>query len=168
MAGDSDAGLARLESAKEHLDPHRDLRMWLRHHNTVARWRLNLGRLDGVAELLRVASTGLEILGNSYDIVELRQVEAMFALRCGDAVEAARIMSAVLDDPVLGAEGMSRGGSELILAHAFDALGKKEAARQRFQLAAIQFEFEGRFRAAIDAWRRSAGQETNNDFLTQG
>ncbi|MFZ0531220.1 MAG: helix-turn-helix transcriptional regulator [Propionicimonas sp.] len=168
VAGNPREGLSRFETAQQLLDPHRDLRLWLRYHSTAARWRLNLGMIDGVEDLLRVASSGLEFLGNSYDIVELRQVEAMLALRKGDPSEAARIMSAVLDDPVLGAEGMSRGGSELILAHAFEALGQTAAARQRFQFAAIQFEAEGRFRAAVDAWRRSAGQETSNSFLTQG
>lgn len=168
VAGDTAEGLHQFDVAKSLLDPQRDLRLWFRYHSIGARWRLNSGITDGVAEMIKTASTGLSFLGNNYDIVELRQVEAMFALRNGDAVEAARVMSKVLDDPVLGAEGMSRGGSELILAHAFEALGQHESARTRYQLAAMQFEVEGRFRAAVDAWRRSAGEETSNSFLTQG
>ncbi|HRA07212.1 MAG TPA: helix-turn-helix transcriptional regulator [Propionicimonas sp.] len=168
VANDVDEFLRQFDRAKQLLDPQRDLRLWFRYHSTSARWRLNFGLMDGVEDLIQTASTGLAFLGNSYDIVELRQVEAMYALRQGDAIEAARIMSEVLDDPALGAEGMSRGGSELILAHAFSALGREESARTRFQLAAMQFEVEGRFRAAVDAWRRSVGEKTSNSFLTQG
>ncbi|HOC14113.1 MAG TPA: helix-turn-helix transcriptional regulator [Propionicimonas sp.] len=168
VAGDQEAGLRYFEEAKHLLEPQRDLRMWFRYHSIAARWRLNTGLLDGVESMIQTASTGLAFLGNTYDLVELRQVEAMLALRKGDAVEAARLMSEVLDDPVMGADGMSRGGSELLLAHAFEALGRNESARRRYQLAAMQFEVEGRFRAAVDAWRRSAGEETSNSFLTQG
>lgn len=166
MAGRPEVGQAEYEQARELLDAKRDLRMWLRFHSISARWRLNAGVLDGVQDLLATASLGLQILGNNHDVVELRQVQAMYALRTDEPLEAARILSEMLDDPVLGAENMSRGGTELILGHAFLALGRTEAARERYQRAAFQFEAEGRLRAAVDAWRRSVGQESSTQFLT--
>jgi transcriptional regulator with XRE-family HTH domain len=167
MAGNIGEGLAQHEQAREMLDARRDLRLWLRFHSIAARWRLNAGIVDGAQELIDTASLGLQILGNTYDVVELRQVMAMHALRTDRPVEAARILSEVLDDPVLGGENMSRGGSELILGHAFSALGRPEAARERYIRAALQYEAEGRLRAAVDAWRRSAGEKSVGDFLTQ-
>jgi transcriptional regulator with XRE-family HTH domain len=168
MAREVTKGLALHEQAKEWLDARRDFRLWLRFHNVAARWRLNAGIVEGTKELLHTASLGLQILGNNYDVVELRQVEAMYQLRTDDPLEAARIMSEVLDDPVLGGENMSRGASELILGHAFRQLGRTEAARDRYTRAALQFESEGRLRAAVDAWRHSVGQTSSGDFLTQG
>lgn len=168
FGGEIEEGLRQHALAKRLLDPRRDLRLWMRFHSIAARWRLNSGIVDGVEDLLQTASLGLQILGNSSDVVELRQVQAMFALRTDAPDEAARIMSAVLDDPVLGAEGMSLGASELMLGHALDALGQQDAARTRYEHAAIHFESEGRLRAAVDAWRRSAGREGVSKFLTQG
>ena len=75
--------------------------------------RLDAGIVEGVPELVHTAALGLQILGNQHDVVELRQVEAKLALLTGDPQECARIMSAVLDDPVLGAPDVSRGASEL-------------------------------------------------------
>lgn len=168
FGGEIEEGLRFHALAKQLLDPRRDLRLWLRFHSIAARWRLNAGIVDGVEELVQTAALGLQILGNTYDVVELRQVQAMFALRTGEPTDAARIMSAVLDDPVLGAEGMSLGASELILGHALAALGQDQAARDRFEAAAVHFESEGRLRAAVDAWRRSAGREGVTSFLTLG
>jgi len=168
FGGEIAEGLRHHERARGLLDARRDLRLWLRFHSSAAHWRLNASILDGVEDLVKTASLGLQILGNSYDVVELRQVEAMFALRRNEPLEAARIMTEVLEDPVLGAEGMSRGNSELLLGHAFQALGKDDAARRRYQRAAVQFEDEGRLKAAVNAWRRSAGEEVSGDFLTMG
>ncbi|MFT4109581.1 helix-turn-helix domain-containing protein [Propionicimonas sp.] len=168
MAHEIDKGIALHEHARHWLDARRDFRLWSRFHSVAARWRLNAGVLPGTEELIATADVGLRILGNSYDIVELRQVKAMYALRRGDPLDAARIMSEVLDDPILGGEHMSRGGSELLLGHAFNDLGKVDAARERYARAALQFEVEGRLRAAVNAWRRSVGQEVSETFLTQG
>lgn len=168
FGGDIDEGLRHHGLARQLLDPRRDLRLWLRFNSSAAHWRLNSGITDGVAELLQTASLGLQILGNSYDVVELEQVKALYALRTDDPLEAARLMTNVLEDPVLGGEGMSRGNSELILGHAFSALGKAEAAHARYERAALQFEVEGRLRAAVDAWRRSVGQKSSEKFLTLG
>ncbi|MCC6496782.1 MAG: helix-turn-helix transcriptional regulator [Propionibacteriaceae bacterium] len=168
FGGEVEEGLRQHNLAKELLDPRRDLRLWLRLRSTAARWRLNAGIIAEVEDLIQTAALGLQILGNAYDVVELRQVQAMFALRTDDPGEAARIMSAVLDDPVLGGDSMSKGGSELILGHALAALGQEEAARNRYVSAAIHYEAEGRLRAAVDAWRRSAGREGLSNFLTLG
>lgn len=166
MAGDVDTGLREHARAFELLDRRRDARLWLRFHSVAARWRLNAKVLDGVAELLQTASLGLQIVGNTYDVVELRQVEAMYALRTGEPAKAASIISEMLADPVLGAVEMSLGGSQLLLAHALHELGQDAAASQQYRTAALQFEVEGRLRAALDAWRRSSSRTDLDDFLT--
>lgn len=166
MSGDIETGLSEHARAFELLDRRRDARLWLRFHSVAARWRLNAKVLDGVEELLQTASLGLQIVGNTYDVVELRQVEAMFALRTGEPAKAAAIINGLLEDPVLGAAEMSLGGSQLLLAHALLELGEAESARQQYRTAALQFETEGRLRAALDAWRRSAGMADLDDFLT--
>lgn len=156
MAGDVEQGLAHYQRAGELLDPRRDLRLWLRYHRSAARVRLDAGILDGVADLVQTASLGLQILGNNHDVVELRQVEAKLALLTGEAERGAQIMSEVLNDPVLGAPEISRGGSEQILAEALDALGYAENAAEHFRLAGQEYEREGRLWAAVEAWRRGA------------
>lgn len=159
-------GLRHHTRAEELLDARRDLRLWLRFHSSAAHWRLNAGITDRVADLLKTASLGLQILGNSYDVVEVTQVEAMYALRRGEPQEAARLMTRVLEDPLLS--GMGRGNSDLLLGHAFRELGRTDAARESYQRAALQFESDGRLRAAVNAWRRSVGEEVSGDFLTTG
>lgn len=166
VAGRVEAGREYHTVARRQLDARRDLRLWLRFHRSAASCLVDAGIQDGVRELVRNASLGLEILGNHHDVVELRQVEAKLTLLEGDAVEAARIISGVLDDPVLGAPDISRGGSEEILAMALHAMGKTAAARERFELAAREYESEGRLRAAVEAWRRAAGEEVSRNFLT--
>lgn len=168
FGNDIEDGLRHHDLAKRLLDPRRDLRLWLRFNSSAAHWRLNAGIIDGVEDLIQTASLGLQILGNNYDVVEVRQVRALYALRTGEPSEAARLMTEVLEDPVLGGEGMALGNTELILGHAFEALGQTEAARQRYRQAALQFEVEGRLRAAVNAWRRSVGEEVSGSFLTQG
>lgn len=167
IAGNVKAGLEQHGRAKEMLDARRDLRLWLRFHRSAARCRLDAGIVDGVPELVHTAALGLQILGNNHDVVELRQVEAKLALLSGDPAGCARIMSQVLDDPVLGAQDISRGGSELLLAEALLALGKKAAAKERFMAAGRQFELEGRLKAAVDAWRQGMGEEVSRDLLTR-
>lgn len=159
-AGDVSEGLRQQELASELLDPRRDLRLWLRFHSTSAWWRLRAGITDGVPQLLRTASVGLEIMGNSYDIVELRQCEAQLALLTGDAQGGAAIMSAVLDDPELGGSQMSRGNGELLLAQCLSKQGDP-AARKWFASAARQLEQEGRLKAALEAMHLSVQQEVS-------
>ena len=93
-------------------------------------------------------------------MVELRQVEAKLALLTGERRGGARIMSEVLDDPVLGAPDISRGASEQILARGAAARsGKTEAPASGSRAAAREFEREGRLRAAVDAWRLGIGRK---------
>jgi transcriptional regulator with XRE-family HTH domain len=161
VAGEFAAGLEHHGRAQKLLDARRDLRLWLRFHRSAARCRLDAGIVEGVPELVHTAALGLQILGNNHDVVELRQVEAKLALLTGDPEGCARIMSAVLDDPVLGAPDISRGASEQLLAEALMALGKVDAARDRFLAAGRQFELEGRLKAAIDAWRLAMGEKVS-------
>ncbi|PKQ32967.1 MAG: hypothetical protein CVT62_02655 [Actinobacteria bacterium HGW-Actinobacteria-2] len=160
-AGNAEAGIEHHRNAKGLLDARRDLRLWSRYHRSAASCLLGAGIVDGVAELIQTAALGLEILGNSYDLAELRQVQAQFALRSGDAEEALRIAREVLADPELGAEAVSRSNSELILAEALAALGRVDEARDAYRAAATSLENEGRMGAAVDAWRMSvyAGAE---------
>jgi hypothetical protein len=106
------------------------------------------------------------MVGNSYDMAELRQAEAKYALVTGDAERARSLIQAVLDDPVYGAPEMGLGQSQLLLAQCLSALGEETAARQQFAVAAMQLEVEGRLRAAVDAWRCSAGHPILTEFLT--
>ena len=166
VAGDIGEGLRLQAHAGDLLDPRRDLRLWLRFHSTAARWRLGAGITDGVADLLQTASLGLQILGNNYDVVELRQSEAKLALLTGNPEGGYATIRGILDDPVLGGPEMSRGQSELVLAECLEALGRLEESRHQFVAAALQLEVEGRLRQAIDAWRCSVGEEVSGDFLT--
>ena len=158
-AGDVAAGLEHHTRAKALLDARRDLRLWLRFHRSAASCRLDAGIVEGVPELVHTAALGLQILGNHHDVVELRQVEAKLALLNGKAEECARIMSAVLDDPVLGGPDVSRGATELLLAEALKAMGTVAAARERFMAAGREFELEGRLKAAVDAYRVGLAEE---------
>lgn len=158
VAGDVASGIAHHEQAQKLLDARRDLRLWSRFQRSAASCLLGAGITDGVAELVRTASLGIEILGNNHDLAELRQVEAQLALHSGDPEEAIRIASEVLADPVLGAKDLSRSGTELVLAQALDACGREEQAREQYRIAAEALEAEGRLAAAAQAWRRSVGQ----------
>lgn len=166
-AGRVASGISQHQLARELLDPRRDLRLWSRFHRSAASCLLGGGITEGVAELVKTASLVLEILGNSHDVAELRQVEAQLALRTGDPESAARIASAVLSDPVLGAEGISRSGTELILAEALRALGRPGEARAQFRTAAKSFEREGRMGSAVDAWRMSFESAQKRSYLTK-
>jgi len=161
FAGDVEEGLEYHRRAKELLDARRDLRLWLRFHRSAASMRLDAGIVDGVPELVHTAALGLQILGNKHDVVELRQVEAKLALLNGDAEDCARIMTTVLDDPVLGADDISRGASEYLLAEALRALGEESEARGRFMAAGREFELEGRLKLAVKAWRMGFAEEVS-------
>jgi len=167
VAGDPEAGLKYQAEAAKLLDQRRDLRLWLRFHSTAASWRLGAGITDGVPELLQTAAFGLQMVGNSYDMVELRQAEAKLALINGDAERARSMIQAVLDDPVTGGPEMALGQSQLLLAQCYQALGEADQARRQFAVAAMQLEVEGRLRAAVDAWRCSAGQPILTESLTR-
>jgi transcriptional regulator with XRE-family HTH domain len=166
MGGEVVSGVARHDSARELLDPKRDLRLWLRFHSVAARWRLNAGITEGVPGLLQTASFGLDIVGNVHDRAELRQVEAMLALRTGVPAHAVELMEGSLSDSEISDAGVARGASIGLLAHGLRALGREDEARRQYALAANAFEDEGRLRAAIDAWRRSVGQTPLTEFLT--
>jgi transcriptional regulator with XRE-family HTH domain len=157
-AGDAASGIAHHQQAKDLLDPRRDLRLWLRFHRSAASCLLGAGIIEGVAELVRTAALGLEILGNTYDLVELRQVQAQLALHSGEPQEALRITSEVLADPVMGAPSLSRSNTELLRAEALLALGREDEARLQFRGAAESLEHEGRMRAAVKAWKQSFGE----------
>jgi transcriptional regulator with XRE-family HTH domain len=159
-AGDIDEGLRQQHRAAELLDPRRDLRLWLRFHSTSAWWRLRAGITDGVSELLRTAAVGLEIMGNAYDVVELRQCQAQLALLTGDAQGGAKIIAAVLDDPELGGERLSRGNSELLLADCLHELDDP-SARRWYASAARQLEQEGRLKAALEAMRSATADDVD-------
>jgi len=166
VADDVEQGLRQQAVAKELLDPRRDLRLWLRFHSTTARWRLRAGLTEGVAESLHIASLGLQIIGNNYDVVELRQSEAKLMLLTGDVDGATKLIKSVLDDPVLGGSEMSRGHSELVMAECLLAKQDADGARRWFASAAHQLEQEGRFKAALDAWRQAVSASDPKAILT--
>lgn len=152
-SGDAEEGMARYERAKALLSPQRDLRLWLRFHRSDATCRLDVGITDQVAELLRVSATGLEIIGNNYDVVELRQARARLALLEGDPAKAASMIQELLADPVLGDPEYRGGMSEWILASALRELGRPAEAAEHYGVAGELLQADGRLRLALDAFR---------------
>ncbi|MGC3956322.1 MAG: helix-turn-helix transcriptional regulator [Propionicimonas sp.] len=155
--GDAVQGAARYEQARELLNPHRDLRLWLRFHRADADCRLEIGSTEGVAELLKTSSTGLEIIGNPFDVVSLRQSWARLALLEDDPVRALAIIDKVLTDPVLGNPEYNQGMSEWIRGEALQALGRRPIARTHYRHAAELFEADGRLKLALAAYRKISG-----------
>lgn len=162
--GDSQEGAARYEQARSLLNPQRDLRLWLRFHSSDAGCRLDSGSTEGVAELLRVSSTGLEILGNPFDVVQLRQYRARLALLESDPATALGLIENLLADQVLGNAEYNRGMSEWILAEALQALGRSTDARAHYRSAAKLLEDDGRLKTALAAYQRLF--ETEDSDLT--
>ena len=160
--GDPDAGAARYDEARTLLNPHRDLRLWLRFHRSDADRRLDIGSTDGVAELLRVSATGLEIIGNNFDVVELRQSWARLALLEGDPTRALELVEDLLADPVLGDPEYNQGVSQAVLADALWSLGRCAEARRHCLVAAELFEADGRLKHALAAYRRLVGEWSEN------
>lgn len=154
--GDPLAGAEHYNRARELLNPHRDLRLWLRFHRSDADRRLDVGSTDGVAELLRVSSTGLEIIGNPFDVVELRQSWARLALLEQDYAQALTLIEGLLSDPVLGDPEYNQGMSQRIRAEALQNLGRCAEARESYRIAAELFEADGRLKPALEAYRRLA------------
>jgi transcriptional regulator with XRE-family HTH domain len=153
-AGDAARGLEWHARAGELLSPQRDLRLWLRFHRSAANARLELGIVEGVAEMLRISSTGLEVIGNVPDVIELRQSLARLALLEGRPNDAIDLIRSVLDDPVMGLEKTTRGTSELLLAEGLAAVGDGGAAGH-FATAAELLERGGRLPEALRALRRA-------------
>ena len=154
--GDVERGLAQHDEAKGLLSPQRDLRMWLRFHRSAANCRLDAGITEGVGEMLRMSATGLEIMGNAVDVVELRQARARLALAEGRIDESIAIIESIITDPVLENPSYGRGTSELILAEALVEAGRAAEAAEHFASAARIYESEGRLKQSIDAWQKAA------------
>lgn len=152
-AGDAEEGMARYDRARALLSPQRDLRLWLRFQRSEATCRLDVGMADQVAELLRVSATGLEIIGNNFDVVELRQAMARLALLEGDAAKAAGMIEALLADPVLGNPEYRRGMSEWVLATALRELGRLGEAAEHYGAAGELLQEDGRLKLALEAFR---------------
>ncbi|MEN0070869.1 MAG: helix-turn-helix domain-containing protein [Propionicimonas sp.] len=166
-AGDAEEGSQRYDQARGLLNPQRDLRLWLRFHRSDANCRLDAGSSEGVAELLRISSTGLEIIGNAFDVVDLRQARARLALLEGDPRGAATLIEDLLADPVLGDPEFNQGMSKWILASAEHQLGDLDRAARDFREAGQLFEADGRLKHALDSFRQ-AGEICCRQNLTQG
>lgn len=163
-AGDVGEGATRYQLAATQLQPQRDLRLWLRFHRSDATCRLKAGITAGVEELLRISATGLEVFGNDYDVVELRQARARLALLEGDPSAALDLITTILNDPVLGSADLQRGRSQLVLADALAGLGRLDEAMTAYLAAAEEFEQEGRLSQAVLALRHV--HSLSNNFLT--
>ena len=155
-AREIEGGLAQHDQARQLLSPQRDLRMWLRFHRSAANCRLDAGITEGVGEMLRMSATGLEIMGNAGDGVELRQARARLALAEGRIDESIAIIESIITDPVLENPSYGRGTSELILAEALVEAGRAAEAAEHFASAARIYESEGRLKQSIDAWQKAA------------
>ncbi len=152
-AGDVASGVALHGEAQCLLDPRHDVRLWLRLHRSMANCRLDAGMTDGVAELLQTSRTGLEIIGNNSDVVELRHAEVKLLLLEGRAAEAETEIRRLLGEPALGALDISRGQSTFLLGRAQFALGDRVAAARSFAAAAAELERQGLLKRALEAWR---------------
>ncbi len=152
-AGNAEEGRKRYESARTLISPQRDLRLWLRFHRSYANCRLDVGITEEVAELLRISATGLEIIGNNFDVVELRQAKARLALVAGDPAGAAARIQDLLDDPVLGNPEYRQGMSEWILATALRQLGRLGEAADHYGAAGELLQADGRLKLALEAFR---------------
>ena len=160
--GDAAGGAVRYDEARTLLNPHRDLRLWLRFHRSDADRRLDTGSTQGVAELLRISSTGLEIIGNPFDVVELRQSWARLALLEGEPAKALSLIESLLADPVLGDPELNQPVSQAIRAEALWGLGRHAEARHHCRIAAELFEADGRLKLALSAYRRLVGEWSEN------
>lgn len=166
-AGDPEEGAARYRLAATQLQPQRDLRLWLRFHRSDATCRLRAGITEGVADLLRISATGLEVIGNDFDVVELRQAHARLALLNGDPQTAIALIEGILQHPVLGAPVMQLGRSQLILAEALSLVGRQAEALNAYRAASTELEREGRLQLALSAVREVV-EEGSKDSLTSG
>ena len=167
-AGDVEGGLAQHDQARQLLSPQRDLRMWLRFHRSAANCRLDAGITEGVGEMLRMSATGLEIMGNAADVVELRQARARLALIEGRVDETIAIIESVILDPVLENPTYGRGTSEYILAEALVRASRPQEAAEHFAAAARIYESEGRLKQSIDAWQKAAESGFGDKELDTG
>lgn len=158
-SGDAARGLELHAEAQRLLSAKHDVRLWLRLQRTMANCRLDEGIGEGVAELLKVSRAGLEVIGNSSDLVELRQAEAKLALLEDRAGEAAANLREILADPVLGRPDLGRARSEQLLGEALLRLGEPGLAAGSFAAAARDFEEQGLLKRAVEAWRRRVEAE---------
>lgn len=164
--GDVERGLAHHDQAQKLLSPQRDLRMWLRFHRSAANCRLDAGITEGVGEMLRMSATGLEIMGNAMDVVELRQARARLALAEGRPEESIAIIEGVINDPVLENPSYGRGTSHYILAEALVCAGRLEEAAEHYAESARMYEAEGRLKQSIEAWQKAAESGSGEKNLT--
>lgn len=155
-SGNVTRGLELYDSALELLSPHRDLRMWLRLHRSAATCRVDAGITDGVMELLAVARSGLALIGNVYDMFELRHAEAKLAFLDGRPQEAKAMVEALIADPDMRPAVVTNGRAEELLADIELDLGHNALARGAFVRAAGLYGTQEQFRRANQCWQRAA------------
>lgn len=158
-SGNVARGLELHESALELLSPHRDLRMWLRFNRSAATCRVDAGITDGVKKLLEVARSGLALIGNVYDMFELRHAEAKLAFLDGRPQEAKAMVEALVADPDMRPAAVTNGRAEELLAEIEVDLGNKALARAAFVRAAGLYGTQEQFRRANQCWQRAADLE---------
>lgn len=155
-SGNVGKGLELHEQAMELVSPQRDLRMWLRLHRSAASCRLDAGVTDGVRHLLDVARSGAQLIGNAFDMFELRQAEAKLTLLEGRPDEAREQVKALIADPVMRPAVVSNGRAEELLAEIELDLGQHQPAREAFIRAAGLYGVQEQYRQANQCWQRAA------------
>ncbi len=158
-SGNVTKGLELHDLAMELLSPRRDLRMWLRLNRSAASCRLDAGITDGVKEMLEVARGGLSLIGNAFDVYELRLAEAKLTHQEGHPNDAIRLVEALLADPAMRPAVVSNGKGEELVAEIELDLGRPDRARAAFIRAAGLYGKQEQFRQASQCWQRAASLE---------
>lgn len=159
-SGNVSKGLEMHDSALQLLSPRRDLRLWLRLNMSAAGCRLSAGITEGVKELLDAANGGLMLIGNPFDIFELRHAEAKLELLEGRPLEARKLVKTLIADPALRSAVATNGRAEELLADIELDLGEKDLARSAFIRAASLYGIQEQFRQASLCWQRAVDLET--------
>ncbi|MFZ1409931.1 MAG: helix-turn-helix transcriptional regulator [Micropruina sp.] len=159
-SGDVARGMEFFDRALSLLSPHRDLRLWLRLHRVIATSRLDAGLVEGVANLLQIASSGLAYLGHAYDILELRHAQAQLAVLEGRLTDAEELLTRTIDDPDLAEATSTNGLAHELLAETLMRLGRQEASLGAYVRAAKVYEAQNLHHAANRCWRMASSAGT--------
>ena len=100
------------------------------------------------------------LIGNPFDIFELRHAEAKLELLEGRPHEARELVKTLIADPALRSAVATNGRAEELLADIELDLGEKDLARSAFIRAASLYGIQEQFRQASLCWQRAVDLET--------
>ncbi|MGD7705475.1 helix-turn-helix domain-containing protein [Microlunatus sp. Y2014] len=159
VAGETELGEREHATALELLKPEVDLNMWARLRQASARFRLEAGHPEGVADLIDAAALALSLVGNPGDLANLEMARAAHALAEHRPEEAILLCQGVLSEPT-PLSPQSRAEVFELQHRALVALGDLVGARKALLDAATKYEEAGAWQRALAMWRMRAGLET--------